>query len=228
MNRQSAPCPAHILVVDDDDRIRALLKKYLSSNGFLVSAAADAREAEKLLASIAFDLAVVDRMMPGKDGVRLVRDMRSLGLQMPAIMLTAVSDVESRIDGLASGADDYLPKPFEPKELLLRINNILRRARGRASRSAIAVGDGSYDHETGIFSRGDKPIKLTSGEKTVMNLLAAASGGAVGRDELAAASGGTERGVDVAIARIRRKIEIDAKLPGIILTVRNKGYRIVT
>ncbi|MDR1476740.1 MAG: response regulator transcription factor [Rickettsiales bacterium] len=219
---------AHILVIDDDDRIRALLKKYLAANGFLVSAAPDADSAEKLIESIAFDLLVVDRMMPGKDGADLVRDLRARGLAVPAIMLTAVSDVDSRIGGLSAGADDYLPKPFEPKELLLRINNVLRRVRPRA-KDSISVGGGSYDPASGVFDAGSGLVKLTSTEKSVMNRLIEGAGSAVGRDELASCLGSvSERNADVVVARIRGKIERDPKAPEIILTVRNEGYKIIT
>jgi len=215
----------HILVIDDDERLRGLLKKYLSQEEFLVSSAADAFQARKLIESIEFDLAVVDKMMPGKDGVQFIREMRAAGSTVPFIMLTAMGDLDSRIEGLTSGADDYLPKPFEPKELKLRILNILKRI--PSASGGIRLGRGTYDRERSTINNSGRLTKLTTLERNIIDLLIDNAGRPMARSEIARAVGeALERSIDVAIARLRRKIEADPKLPSIILTVRNAGYKI--
>jgi two-component system, OmpR family, phosphate regulon response regulator OmpR len=222
---------AHLLIVDDDERIRGLLQKFLMRNGFLVSSARDAAQARRILAGLEFDLIVLDVMMPGEDGVTLTRDLRKR-LQTPILLLTAKGETSNRIEGLEAGADDYLVKPFEPKELLLRINAILRRVpQVRAAepvRQVIHLGAVRYDIDRGEMWRGDAPVRLTATEAALMRIFAASPGVAISRDKLvgdhASADAAQERAVDVQITRLRRKIEVDPKSPRYLQTVRGEGY----
>ena len=222
---------AHLLIVDDDERIRGLLQKFLMRSGFLVSVARDAAQARRILAGLEFDLIVMDVMMPGEDGVTLTRDLRKR-LQTPILLLTAKGETSNRIEGLEAGADDYLVKPFEPKELLLRINAILRRVpQVRAPepvRHVIHLGAVRYDLDRGEMWRGDTPVRLTATEAALMRVFAAAPGVAISRDRLVGDSAGVdaaqERAVDVQITRLRRKIEDDPKAPRYLQTVRGEGY----
>lgn len=223
--------PAHILIVDDDDRIRGLLQKFLIRNGFLATGARDAAHARRILAGLDFDLIVLDVMMPGEDGLSLARDLRAR-LAVPILMLTARGETAMRIEGFEAGADDYLAKPFEPKELLLRIGAILRRApqpRPAAPR-ALHLGPVRYEVDKGELWRGEAPVRLTATEAALMRLLAARPGEAVQRARLVEALGGgedgqaTERAVDVQVTRLRRKIEPDPKQPRYLQTVRGSGY----
>jgi len=221
----------HLLVVDDDERIRGLLQKFLMKNGFLVSAARDAAHARRLLSGLEFDLIVLDVMMPGEDGVSLTRDLRAR-LATPILLLTARGETADRIAGLEAGADDYLAKPFEPKELLLRINAILRRAPAPVAQKVPKVmtfGPVRYDADRGELWRGEDPVRLTATEAALMRILAARPGEAVSRTELVdeLSRGGDqtqERAVDVQITRLRRKVEADPKLPRYLQTVRGAGY----
>jgi two-component system phosphate regulon response regulator OmpR len=200
---------AHILVVDDDERIRKLLQRYLTTNGFRVSAAADAAEARALMKGIAFDLLIVDVMMPGESGFDLTESVRA-NSQVPILMLTARGESEDRITGLEKGADDYLPKPFEPRELVLRLNALLRRA------------------ERAQLKRGGKPVHLTTSEQQLLQLFAANAGRPFSRTDLCTRLGVTlERSIDVQVTRLRRKIEEDPKLPLYLQTVRGVGYVLV-
>ena len=223
---------AHLLVVDDDERIRLLLQKFLIRNGFLVSTARDAAQARRLLAGLEFDMLVLDVMMPGEDGISLTRDLRRQ-LTLPILLLTARGETLNRIEGLEAGADDYLVKPFEPKELLLRINAILRRVpQIRASDIGpkhLQLGVVRYDPERGELWRGADLIRLTATEAQLMRIFAAAPGSAIPRDRLVGdmdreAGGSQERAVDVQITRLRRKIEADPKQPRYLQTVRGAGY----
>ena len=223
---------AHLLVVDDDERIRLLLQKFLIRNGFLVSVARDAAQARRLLAGLEFDMLVLDVMMPGEDGITLTRDLRRQ-LTLPILLLTARGETLNRIEGLEAGADDYLAKPFEPRELLLRINAILRRVpQIRASDIGpkhLQLGAVRYDPERGELWRGADLIRLTATEAQLMRIFAAAPGSAIPRDRLAGdmdreAGGSQERAVDVQITRLRRKIEADPKQPRYLQTVRGAGY----
>lgn len=229
--------PLHLLVVDDDDRIRGLLQKFLVRNGYLVSVAHDAARARKLLAGLEFDLLVIDVMMPGEDGVSLTRALRDAGEVVPILLLTARGEASNRIDGLEAGADDYLVKPFDPRELLLRINAILRRvpqplkAPAPVSRS-LMLGPLRYDIDRGELWFGDQPVRLTSTEIALMRIFAANAGEVVGRERLVAEMGGeagqaSERAVDVQITRLRRKLEADPKQPRYLQTMRGEGYRLV-
>jgi two-component system phosphate regulon response regulator OmpR len=222
---------AHLLIVDDDERIRGLLQKFLMRSGFMVSVARDAAQARRILAGLEFDLIVMDVMMPGEDGVTLTRDLRKR-LATPILLLTAKGETANRIEGLEAGADDYLVKPFEPKELLLRINAILRRVpQVRAAepvRQVIHLGPVRYDLDRGEMWRGDTPVRLTATEAQLMRVFAAAPGVAISRERLVGESAGVdaaqERAVDVQITRLRRKIEDDPKAPRYLQTVRGEGY----
>jgi two-component system phosphate regulon response regulator OmpR len=222
---------AHLLIVDDDERIRGLLQKFLMRGGFMVSVARDAAQARRILAGLEFDLIVMDVMMPGEDGVTLTRDLRKR-LQTPILLLTAKGETSNRIEGLEAGADDYLVKPFEPKELLLRINAILRRVpQVRAAepvRQVIHLGAVRYDLDRGEMWRGEAPVRLTATEAALMRIFAAAPGVAISREKLvgdaAGADAAQERAVDVQITRLRRKIEVDPKSPRYLQTVRGEGY----
>jgi two-component system, OmpR family, phosphate regulon response regulator OmpR len=218
----------HILVVDDDDRLRELLRKYLNENGFLIASAANAGEARTKLAGIEFDLVVLDIMMPGETGLSLAADLRKTN-PVPILMLTAMGEIDDRIKGLESGADDYLPKPFEPRELVLRINSILRRAPKPAAAgapAAVTLGAVSFDLGRRELSRDGKPVRLTTLEAALLGALAEQPGAILSREELIQRTGteATGRAVDVQVTRLRRKIEDDPKLPRYLQTVRGKGY----
>lgn len=219
----------HLLVVDDDHRLRALLQKYLSTNGFRVTAAADAEEARKLIKSIAFDLLILDVMMPGESGLDLTRAVRAQS-QVPILILTARGESEDRIAGLENGADDYLPKPFEPRELVLRCGALLRRSAPQAGAPyrQVKMGEAMFDPERGELRRKGKPVKLTSSEAALLKLFAANAGRPFSRLDLCTRLGvALERSIDVQVTRLRRKIEEDPKLPLYIQTVRGVGYVLV-
>lgn len=220
---------AHLLVVDDDARLRALLQRYLGSNGFRVSVASDAAEARALMKSMAFDLLIVDRMMPGETGIDFARAVRASS-HVPVLMLTAMGDAQHRIEGLEHGVDDYLPKPFEPRELLLRCGALLRRTTppSRSPHREVKMGEAVFDPERGELRRKGKPIRLTSSESALLKLFATNAGRSFTRADLCARLGVTlERSIDVQVTRLRRKIEEDPKLPLYIQTVRSVGYVLV-
>jgi two-component system phosphate regulon response regulator OmpR len=226
---------AHLLVVDDDERIRGLLQKFLMRNGFLVTIARDGAQARRLLAGLEFDMVVLDVMMPGIDGIALTRELRER-LVVPILLLTAQGETASRIEGLEAGADDYLVKPFEPKELLLRINAILRRVphvQAEAGPKVLHLGPVRYDIDRGELWQGTAPLRLTATEAQLMRIFAAQPGQPVSRETLAGdlaraqtaeEKTGQERAVDVQITRLRRKIESDPKQPRYLQTVRGAGY----
>ncbi|MFT3687893.1 response regulator [Paenirhodobacter sp.] len=227
------PTAPHLLIVDDDERIRGLLQKFLARNGFLVTAARDAAHARKLLSGLDFSLIVLDVMMPGEDGLSLTRDLRKR-LKTPILLLTARGETRERIEGLEAGADDYLPKPFEPKELLLRINAILRRVPSEVQTGPkyLSLGPLRYDQERGELWQGESPVRLTATEVALMKIFAARAGEVVsrtdlieelGRDRTAPEDTG-DRAVDVQITRLRRKIEPDPREPRYLQTVRGLGY----
>ena len=219
----------HLLVVDDDERLRGLLHRYLTSNGYRVTAAADAADARALMKSIAFDLLVLDVMMPGESGFDLTKSLRTHS-QVPILILTAKGDAEDRIAGLELGADDYLPKPFEPRELLLRVGALLRRATppARSAHGEVRMGDSVYDPERGQLRRKGKPVHLTSSEAALLQLFAANAGRSFSRSDLCTRLGvSLERSIDVQVTRLRRKIEEDPKLPLYLQTVRGVGYVLV-
>lgn len=217
----------HILVVDDDDRIRSLVFRFLTAEGFVVTTAADAGHARALRRRLLFDAMVVDVMMPGEDGLALTRSLRAEG-DIPVLLLTALGEAESRIAGLEAGADDYLAKPFEPRELVLRLQAILRRRPQAApAASSYRVGRWRYEPEEGTLVDGAETVTLTGVEANLLKALAGRAGQAVSRDELAAlcaleAEG--DRTIDVQVTRLRKKLEDDAKNPRTLQTVRGKGY----
>lgn len=222
----------HLLIVDDDERIRSLLRKFLMRNGFLVTAARDAAHARRILSGLDFDLIVLDVMMPGEDGTSLTRHIRETS-DTPVMLLTAKGETEDRIRGLEAGADDYLAKPFEPKELLLRINAILRRMPepegDQAVPKVLHLGSIRYDIDRGEMWQGDEPLRLTATESQLMRIFSKTPGEPVTRTKLVEELGrdkgqAQERAVDVQITRLRRKIEEDPKQPRYLQTVRGAGY----
>jgi two-component system, OmpR family, phosphate regulon response regulator OmpR len=216
----------HVLVVDDDDRLRELLGKYLADNGFRVAMASDARDARSRLATLAFDLIVLDLMMPGETGLELAADLRRTNT-VPILMLTAMGEADDRIRGLESGADDYLTKPFEPRELVLRINAILRRMPSLPETPAeVRLGDVLFDTARQELSRDGRPIRLTPVEASLLRALAERPGAVLSREDLIAVTGaaGGGRAIDVQVTRLRRKIEPAPRLPRYLQTVRGKGY----
>ena len=219
----------HLLVVDDDRRLRELLQRYLSANGFRVTAAADAAEARALIKSIAFDGLVLDLMMPGESGLDLASDLRAHS-DVPILMLTARGEPEDRIAGLERGADDYLGKPFEPRELMLRLSALMRRTRVNqpSPHREVRLGSCVFDPERGELKRAGKHVKLTGSEAQMLKLFAANAGRPFSRAALCTRLNiQLERSVDVQVTRLRRKIEEDPKLPLYIQTVRGVGYVLV-
>lgn len=222
----SAP---HILVVDDDDRIRDLLARFLRERDLRVSSAPDGEHALKLLEQMVFDLVILDVMMPGVDGFEVTRRVRERG-ETPVLLLTARGEPEDRIKGLSLGADDYLAKPFEPEELALRVQAVLRRAAPRVrGPKSVVFGDWTFTIATGRLDKAGQPVRLTGGEAALLSALATKAGQSVSRMALSetAAAGAGERAVDVQITRLRRKLEADPKQPIWIQTVRGEGYKLV-
>lgn len=219
---------AHLLVIDDDTRLRDLLQRYLSEQGFRVTTATDAADARAKLRSLAFDLLIVDIMMPGESGLSLTRTLREES-QVPILLLTAMSETGDRIEGLSSGADDYLSKPFEPQELVLRINAILRRVQQpleTGSDRCVSFGRFSFYPQREELRRGNDQVRLTAAEASLLRALARRPGSALSREELIALSPviANLRTVDVQMARLRRKIEENPRFPRYLQTVRGIGY----
>ncbi|MDA9566249.1 response regulator [Planktomarina temperata] len=226
---------AHLLIVDDDERIRTLLQKFLIRNGFLVSAARDAAHARRILSGLDFDLIVLDVMMPGEDGISLTKEVRR-NSDTPILLLTAKGETEDRILGLEAGADDYLAKPFEPKELLLRLNAILRRVPVQEEVAPLPkvmhLGQVHYYVDRGEMWQGEARVRLTATESQLMRIFSSAPGVPFSRSKLVEQLGrdggqAQERAVDVQITRLRRKIETDPKQPRYLQTVRGAGYMLV-
>lgn len=229
--RPATPVPddaPHLLVVDDDSRIRTLLSRFLSERGYRVTTAASAAEARARLDGLTFDLLVLDVMMPGESGIELARSLRA-GSSVPILMLTARSETEDRISGLEAGADDYLAKPFEPRELLLRIGSILKRAAPPPQKAieSVRFGEFTFHLERGELSRGGEAVRITERERDMLRTLAEQPGETVPRLALAAGGAASERAVDVQVNRLRRKIERDPANPLYVQTVRGIGYRLV-
>ena len=228
-HRQAPPAEAeHILVVDDDDRIRTLLGRYLRDNGYHVSTAGSAAEARAKLDGMTFDLIVLDVMMPGESGVEFTRGLRRSDA-IPVLLLTAMTEPEDRIAGLESGADDYLTKPFEPRELLLRVATILRRTAATppaTPETCIAMGEVRYFPARDQLLRGDEPVRLTTAEAGLLRVFAANPGETLSRHALSERLGGgaSRRAIDVQIARLRRKIEPEPQDPRYLQTVWGRGY----
>jgi two-component system, OmpR family, phosphate regulon response regulator OmpR len=216
----------HILVVDDDTRLRRLLQRYLAEHGYHVSTAADAAEAKAALKNFAFDLMVLDVMMPGQDGISLTTELRAV-IDLPILLLTALGETEDRVNGLAAGADDYLVKPFDPRELLLRITTILRRTSpAPPSDQPLRFGPFAFDADCQELRRGEERIHLTDAELSLLQILAEQPGLAISRQELGQRSriSGSDRAIDTQIARLRRKLELDPRRPRYLLTKRGEGY----
>ena len=219
----------HVLVVDDDKKIRDLLARYLSENGFRVTTAANAQNAESSMRGLTFDIVLLDWMMPGKPGIEFARELKK-SMDVPICMLTARSDSGDRIEGLEVGVDDYLPKPFEPRELLLRLQNILRRGpQGAVSNDEVRMGPYVFHITRGELRRGDKSLKLTERERELLRQFASRPGMPIPRHKLCNdETTGSERAIDVQINRLRRKIEADPSNPVYLQTVRGKGYILYT
>ncbi len=216
----------HLLVVDDDMRIRDLLSRYLADHGYRVTTAGNAAEARARLGAFAFDLLVLDVMMPGENGLDLAKSIRD-GSEVPILMLTARAEANDRIAGLELGIDDYVPKPFEPRELLLRIGNVLRRSAGDVPEVIVTVqfGEFLFHLESGELTRGGERVRITDREREILRVLATTPGEIVPRAALAGrGSAANDRAVDVQINRLRRKIERDPTDPDYLRTVRGVGY----
>jgi two-component system phosphate regulon response regulator OmpR len=223
--------PPHILVVDDDARLRALLQRFLSEQGFRVSVAENAAAARAALADMAFDLLVLDVMMPGETGLELTAALREAGQDMPILMLTARGAPDDRIAGLEQGVDDYLAKPFDPRELALRIRTILRRATPapttQHSVAPLQIGNRWFDLERAELRGPDGVIRLTGGEASLLQALARRAGEILSREDIGEALGtpdAGERAIDVQVTRLRRKVEPDPREPRFIQTIRHRGY----
>lgn len=225
----------HILAVDDDDRIRRLLAQYLSKQGYIVITAEDAKQAREILKKYAFDLCILDVMMPGETGIELAKFL-NVSYDLPVLLLTAMSETQDRISGLEAGADDYLSKPFEPKELLLRVQAILRRTQKQpsipsAKGDIITMDQRRFDVANGVLmDQNDQRINLTEGEQALLKALVQKANIPVRREMLAVELGLNEndRAVDVQVTRLRKKIEPDPANPSVILTMRGKGYMVKT
>ncbi len=218
----------HILVIDDDARLRELLQKFLTEEGFRVTTAANANDARRRMLSFNFDLLVVDVMMPDENGLEFTKSLRVLN-SVPILMLTAMGETEARIKGLQAGADDYLTKPFEPRELVLRIQSILKRLQippAIETPAVIMMGHMRFDTSREILLKGDQPVRLTTTEVHLLKSLSNEPGRIMSREELTnlCQIEGGDRSVDVQVTRLRRKIEIDPKVPRYLHTVRGRGY----
>lgn len=215
----------HLLIIDDDDRIRDLLEKYLEKNNFVVFTASNTEEARKLMKKYIFDLMVVDNMMPNESGIEFLTDIRAKNNNTPAIMLTALGEIENRIEGLSAGADDYLAKPFEPKELILRINNILKRILVIDENVINFDNFKFYIDKNELYDKENNLVKLTNRETKILSIFVENKNKILTREELSKLCNGIdERSIDVQITRLRKKIEIDPKNPRFLKTIRYKGY----
>jgi len=215
----------HILIVDDDDGIRMLLKEFLEQNKFIVSTAPDAIVAEKMLEIIKFNLIVLDIMMPIKTGLEFTKELKSKSFKTPIILLTAKGEVEDRITGLETGVDDYLAKPFEPRELVLRINNILNKISENEKKENLKIGQAFVNLSKMFIKKDSKEIKISLAEKNILSLMSKDPGKVFSRDEIGKVAKITqERSIDVIITRLRKKIEADVKKPKYLQTIRGQGY----
>ncbi len=225
-NNQPLPARPHILVIDDDSRIRELVSRYLKENGFVVVTARDAADARAVMKGFEFDALVVDVMMPGETGLEFTKALRR-ERDIPVLLLTALGEVDDRVNGFDAGADDYLPKPFEPRELVARLNAILRRVVKKQEGRPVKIGNWRFDPAHDELTDGDTVLRLTAVEANLLRALAGSPGEVMSREKLAAICGvdaGGERTIDVQVTRLRRKIEEDTKAPRYLQTVRGKGY----
>ena len=215
---------AHVLVVDDDDGIRNLVKQYLNENNFLVTTAISAEDAVKKINLIKFDLIVLDIMMPGKNGLEFTIENKQK-INTPIILLTAKGEASERVEGLEVGADDYLPKPFEPKELILRIKNILNKTKSKNIKRVIDFGNIAIDLNKHLIIKNDKEFKINNTEKTILEVMINSPGKTFSREEIGRIINlDKERSIDVIITRLRKKIEVDPKNPKYLQTLRGEGY----
>ena len=215
---------AHVLVVDDDDGIRNLVKQYLNENNFLVTTAISAEDAVQKINLIKFDLIVLDIMMPGKNGLEFTIENKQK-INTPIILLTAKGEASERVEGLEVGADDYLPKPFEPKELILRIKNILNKTKSKNIKRVIDFGNITIDLNKHLIFKNDKEFKINNTEKTILEEMVNSPGKTFSREEIGRIINlDKERSIDVIITRLRKKIEIDPKNPKYLQTLRGEGY----
>ena len=223
----------HILIIDDDQKIRLLLKQFLENNGLRVSDVENTDQAKKIMESIIFDLLVIDIMMPGQNGLDFLKEIRRTNA-IPTLMLTAMSSPEDRLDGLEYGADDYMTKPFEPRELLLRIQNILKRfnkdIKTSEKQQSTKFGPFLFNQKSLNLYRNNEPVHLTTAEQKLLNCFCKSPNTAFSRDDINNSLGGNmeARSIDVAIARIRRKIEIDQRYPIYLQTIRGIGWKLQT
>lgn len=214
----------HLLIVDDDKGIRTLLAKYLNESGYTISTASSVKECEQLLGEFVFDLIILDVMMPNETGISFIQRYKNK-LKTPVIMLSALGNIDDRIDGLKSGADDYLAKPFEPEELLLRIQNLLKRSTTFTTKNEYSFGDYIYQAEIGNLSKSGEFVHLTQTEKNLLNKFTTTPGVIISREDiLKDLSESNERTIDTQIARLRNKIENDPKRPVHLQTIRGSGY----
>ena len=215
---------AHILVVDDDDGIRDLVKQYLIQNNFVVTTANSAEDANEKIKVIKFDLIVLDIMMPGKSGLEFTIENKN-NLNTPIILLTAKGEASDRVEGLEIGADDYLPKPFEPKELILRIKNILNKTKLKNKKRVLDFGNITIDLNRHIIFKENKEFKINNTEKTILEVMINSPGKTFSREEIGSITNlDKERSIDVIITRLRKKIESDPKNPKYLQTLRGEGY----
>ena len=215
---------AHVLVVDDDDGIRNLVKQYLNENNYLVTTAISAEDAVKKINLIKFDLIVLDIMMPGKNGLEFTIENKQK-INTPIILLTAKGEASERVEGLEVGADDYLAKPFEPKELILRIKNILNKTKSKNIKRVIDFGNITIDLNKHLIFKNDKEFKINNTEKTILEEMVSSPGKTFSREEIGEIINlDKERSIDVIITRLRKKIEIDPKNPKYLQTLRGEGY----
>ncbi len=223
----------HILIIDDDQKIRHLLKQFLENNGLRVSDVENTDQAKKIMQSLIFDLLVIDIMMPGQNGLDFLKEIRQIN-SIPTLMLTAMSSPENRLDGLEYGADDYMTKPFEPRELLLRIQNILKRftqdSQNSVDQKNTMFGPFTFNQKSQNLYKNDIPVHLTTSEQKLLNCFCKSPNTPFTRDDINKSLGGNmeTRSIDVAIARIRRKIEVDQRYPIYLQTVRGIGWMLQT
>ena len=226
MMNDNAP---HILVVDDDARLRDLLSRFLQESGFLVSGAESAAQARNILKNMQFDLLVIDVMMPGETGLELLADIRKAS-SVPALFLTAMNETEDRIGGLEVGADDYIAKPFEPRELILRIQRILDRQAQQTVTGLVKFGAFTFDCDSHILTEADQRVHITTAEQDLLSCFAVTPNQVLSRDDISAQLNGRMKGrsIDVAVARLRTKLEADPRFPVYLQTSRGKGWLLRT
>ena len=229
MSRAVDRADAHILVIDDDERLRDLLQRFLAESGFLVTAAGSAEDARAYLVGTRFDLLIIDVMMPGETGVEFLADLRRSS-DVPALFLTAMSETEDRIAGLETGADDYIAKPFEPRELILRIRRILDRQAMATRPGAVQFGPFSYDTESKVLVEAGRRVHITTAEQDLLGCFTSAANEVLSREDISVRLNGRMKGrsIDVAVARLRTKLEQDPRFPVFLTTVRGRGWMLRT